>query len=81
MDQYIGEIRLFSFNFVPSGWILCEGQILTVDQNPALFSILGATYGGDGRTTFGVPKLRGKGPTPYTHDCMALLGTLPTREQ
>jgi microcystin-dependent protein len=69
MDHYIGEIRLFSFNFVPSGWILCEGQIL------------GATYGGDGRTTFAVPKLRGKGPTPYTHYCIALQGTLPTREQ
>jgi len=81
MDHYIGEIKLFSFNFVPSGWILCEGQILAVDQNPALFSILGATYGGDGRTTFAVPKLRGKGPTPYTHYCIALQGTLPTRDQ
>ena len=81
MEHYIGEIKLFSFNFVPSGWILCEGQILTVDQNPALFSILGATYGGDGRNTFAVPKLRGKGPTPYTHCCIALPGALPSRDK
>ena len=81
MDQYIGEIKLFSFNFVPSGWVLCEGQILDVNQNQALFSLLGTTYGGDGRTTFAVPKLRGKGPTPYTHYCIALQGALPSRDQ
>lgn len=61
-DPYIGEIRLVGFNFAPRGWALCNGQILPIAQNTALFSLLGTTYGGDGRTTFALPDLRGRVP-------------------
>ncbi|MCB0840787.1 MAG: phage tail protein [Bacteroidetes bacterium] len=63
MDPLIGEIRMFAGTFAPQGWALCEGQLLSVSQNEALFSILGTIYGGDGRTTFGLPDLRGRIPT------------------
>lgn len=59
-DPYIGEIRLFGFNFAPTGWAQCNGQLLAISQNTALFSILGVTYGGDGRTTFALPNLQGQ---------------------
>jgi microcystin-dependent protein len=59
---YIAEIRIFSFNFAPKGWALCNGQLLPINQNQALFSILGTTYGGDGRVSFGLPDLRGRVP-------------------
>ncbi|CAH1214187.1 hypothetical protein PAECIP111891_04051 [Paenibacillus allorhizoplanae] len=62
MDQYLGEIRIFPFNFAPTGWVQCNGQILSIQQNAALFSLLGTTYGGDGRTTFALPNLQGKVP-------------------
>ena len=62
MDPFIGEIIMFGGNFAPRGWALCEGQLLSISQNTALFSILGTTYGGDGRTTFGLPDLRGRAP-------------------
>lgn len=62
MDPFIGEIRLFSFGRVPRGWALCNGQILSINTNQALFSLLGTTYGGDGRTTFALPDLRGRVP-------------------
>lgn len=58
----IGEIRSFAGNFPPRGWALCDGQLLTISSNTALFSILGTTYGGDGRVTFGLPDLRGRVP-------------------
>ena len=61
-DPFIGEIIMFGGNFAPRGWALCEGQLLPISQNTALFSILGTTYGGDGRTTFGLPDLRGRIP-------------------
>lgn len=61
-DPFIGEIRMFAGNFAPRGWALCEGQLLAVSQNDALFSLLGTIYGGDGRTTFGLPDLRGRIP-------------------
>ncbi len=59
-EPYIGELRCFGFNFAPSGWAQCNGQQLPIQQNTALFSLLGTTYGGDGRTTFGLPDLRGR---------------------
>jgi microcystin-dependent protein len=62
MDPYIGEIRLVPFNFAPKGWALCAGQLLTINQNQALFALLGTEYGGDGRTTFALPDLRGRVP-------------------
>ncbi|MFG1427799.1 phage tail protein [Roseixanthobacter glucoisosaccharinicivorans] len=60
MDGYIGEVRIFSTDYPPRGWMPCTGQILQVGQYQALFSVLGNTYGGDGRTTFGIPDLRGR---------------------
>ncbi len=60
MEGFIGEIMLFGGNFAPRNWAFCEGQLLPIAQNTALFSILGTTYGGDGRTTFGLPDLRGR---------------------
>lgn len=62
MENYLGEIRIVSFNFAPRGWALCAGQILSIAQNQALFSILGTTYGGNGINTFALPDLRGRGP-------------------
>src|SRR5690349_5960741 len=59
---FVGEIKMVSFNFPPKGWALCNGQLLPINQNQALFAILGTTYGGDGRTTFGLPDLRGRTP-------------------
>jgi microcystin-dependent protein len=61
-SPYLGEIILVSFNFAPKGWLTCSGQLLPVNQNAALFSLLGTTYGGDGRTTFALPDLRGRVP-------------------
>ncbi|WP_034045949.1 phage tail protein [Wocania ichthyoenteri] len=58
----MGEIKMFAGNFAPRGWAFCEGQLLPISQNSALFSLLGTTYGGDGRTTFGLPDLRGRTP-------------------
>lgn len=60
MDPFLGQIVLFAGNFAPRGWALCEGQLLPISQNSALFSILGTIYGGDGRTTFALPDLRGR---------------------
>lgn len=60
MEGTIGEIRLFAGNFAPRNWALCQGQILSISQNTALFSILGTTYGGNGQTTFALPDLRGR---------------------
>ncbi len=62
MDPFIGQVILFAGNFAPRGWAFCEGQLLAINSNQALFSILGTTYGGDGRTTFGLPDLRGRSP-------------------
>lgn len=61
-EPYIGQIVLFAGNFAPRGWAFCDGQILSIAQNTALFSILGTTYGGNGQTTFGLPDLRGRVP-------------------
>ena len=62
MNPYIGEIRMFAGNFAPRGWAVCNGQLMSIAQNTALFSILGTTYGGDGRTTFALPNLQGAAP-------------------
>ena len=61
-DPFVAEIRIFPFNFAPKGWAFCDGQLLPLSQNTALFSLLGTTYGGDGRTTFALPDLRGRVP-------------------
>lgn len=62
MEPIIGQIQLFGFNFAPQGWALCNGGTLPIASNQALFSLLGTTYGGDGRSTFGLPDLRGRAP-------------------
>ena len=59
-EPFIGQIQPFSFNFAPRGWALCDGQLLPISQNSALFSLIGTTYGGDGRVTFQLPDLRGR---------------------
>ena len=61
-DPYVAEIRIFPFNFAPRGWAMCNGQLLPISQNTALFSLLGTTYGGDGKTTFALPNLQGSAP-------------------
>ena len=62
MDQFIGEIRLVGLTYAPSGWALCDGQLLPINQNQALFSLLGTNFGGDGKTNFALPDLRGRVP-------------------
>jgi microcystin-dependent protein len=61
-DQFVAEIRIFGFNFAPTQWALCNGQLLPISQNTALFSLLGTNFGGDGRTNFGLPNLQGSVP-------------------
>ncbi|MFN0148413.1 MAG: phage tail protein [Dehalococcoidia bacterium] len=61
-EPFLGEIRIMSFGYPPKGWALCNGQLLPINQNQALFSLLGTTYGGDGRTTFALPNLQGRAP-------------------
>ncbi len=62
MEPYLAQIVMFGGNFAPRGWALCDGQVLSIAQNSALFSLVGTIYGGDGRTTFALPDLRGRGP-------------------
>jgi microcystin-dependent protein len=61
-DPFVAEIRIFPFNFAPKGWAFCDGQLLPISQNTALFSLLGTTYGGDGKSTFALPDLQGSAP-------------------
>jgi microcystin-dependent protein len=65
MDPFVAEIRIFPFNFAPKGWAFCDGQILPLSQNTALFSLLGTTYGGDGKSNFALPNLQGSAPMHY----------------
>lgn len=61
-DPFLGEVKMVGFNFAPSGWAFCQGQLMPIAQNTALFSLLGTMYGGNGQTTFGLPDLRGRSP-------------------
>jgi len=61
-DPFVAEIRIFPFNFAPKGWAWCNGQLMPISQNTALFSLLGTTYGGDGKSTFALPDLMGRAP-------------------
>ena len=70
-EPFLGEIKIVSFNFAPKGWAMCNGQLLPINQNQALFSILGTTYGGDGRVNFGLPDFRGRSPY-YTGNGLTL---------
>lgn len=62
MDPFVAEIRIFPFNFAPTGWAMCNGQLLPISQNTALFSLLGTYYGGDGKSNFALPNLQGNAP-------------------
>jgi len=64
-DPFVAEIRIFPFNFAPKGWAFCNGQIIPLSQNTALFSLLGTTYGGDGKSNFALPNLQGNAPTQW----------------
>ncbi|RMG86774.1 MAG: phage tail protein [Chloroflexi bacterium] len=66
-EPFVGEIRMFAGNFAPRGWAFCDGQLLPISQYDALFSLLGTAYGGDGRTTFGLPDMRGRIPVHAGH--------------
>jgi len=78
-DPYLGEVRMVGFNFVPPGWALCDGQLLPIAANAALFSVLGKTYGGDGSTHFALPNLAGRVPGLGITFIIALQGIFPSR--
>jgi microcystin-dependent protein len=78
MESFIGQILLLPFNFAPRGWALCDGQILQISQNTALFSLLGTNFGGNGQTTFALPKLAG--PSAGVAYYIALQGIYPSRD-
>lgn len=65
MEPFIGQVMLFAGNFAPAGWAFCNGQLQSISENPALFSLLGTTYGGDGVTTFALPDLQGRVPVGF----------------
>ncbi|MCX7747611.1 MAG: tail fiber protein [Clostridia bacterium] len=80
MDSpFIGQIQLFAFNYAPEGWMLCQGQLLNISQNQALFALIGITYGGDGRTNFALPNLQGASPLPGMQYYIAIQGLFPPR--
>ena len=81
-DPFVAEIRIFPFNFAPKGWAFCDGQLLPLSQNTALFSLLGTTYGGDGKSTFALPDMQGnvpmhpgQGPGLSLHDLGEMSGS------
>jgi Phage Tail Collar Domain len=78
-NSFVAEIRLFPFNFAPSGWAPCDGQLMPISESVALFSLLGTRYGGDGKSNFALPDLRGKAPHDLQY-CMALSGIWPPRD-
>ncbi len=67
-EPFVGEIRLFGFKFAPTGWVKCDGATMPINQNPALYSLLGVQFGGDGKTNFGLPDLRGRIPLCFSAD-------------
>jgi microcystin-dependent protein len=75
-DPLLGEVAMFAGNFAPRGWAFCDGQLLNIMDNPALFSLLGTMYGGDGRTTFALPNLESESGVKYI---IALQGVFPAR--
>ncbi len=79
MEPFLGQIKLFPYNFAPKDWAFCAGQILSIQQNTALFSLIGNKFGGDGRTTFALPDLRGAEQQEGSHYCIALKGIYPPR--
>lgn len=80
MDEYIGIVKLFAGNYAPQGWALCDGQLLNINQNTALFAILGTNFGGNGQTTFGLPDLRNTAPAPNLIYIICVQGLFPPRD-
>ncbi len=80
-DAFVAEIRIFPFNFAPKGWAFCDGQLLAISQNTALFSLLGTQYGGDGKSTFGLPNLQGSVAMHTTQYAGSPLGDFPIGTQ
>jgi microcystin-dependent protein len=80
MEPLLGQIELFPYDFAPKGWMKCAGQLLPINQWQALFALLGQNFGGDGRTTFGLPNLQDKAPTPHLQYCIAVTGIFPPRD-
>jgi microcystin-dependent protein len=82
-NPFVGEVEIFGFNFCPQGWAVTNGQLLPINQNQALFSLLGTTYGGDGVTTFALPTIKPvftiSPSSPPLTVCIALLGIFPSR--
>jgi len=81
MEPFLGQIELFPYTFTPARWMPCTGQLLNINQNTALFSLLGTTFGGDGKTTFALPNLQGKEPAPGLTFCIAVQGVYPSRQE
>jgi microcystin-dependent protein len=79
MEPFVGQIALFPYDFVPKGWSACEGQLIPVNQNQMLFALVGTTFGGDGRTSFSLPNLKGKEPEANLRYCIAIEGIFPQR--
>jgi microcystin-dependent protein len=79
MEPFIGQIELFPYDFEPRGWTTCDGKLLQMNTNMALFSLLGTRFGGDGKTTFAVPDLRKALPNSNMRYCIALEGVYPSR--
>ena len=79
-NPFLGQIALFPYNFAPRGWAACTGQLLSLAQNTALFSLIGTNFGGDGRETFALPDLSGKAPADNLTYYIALEGIFPSRE-
>ncbi|ALP36231.1 microcystin-dependent protein [Paenibacillus sp. IHB B 3084] len=77
---YLGEITMYPYTFAPSGWLKCEGQVLSISQNQPLFSLLGTNFGGNGTTTFALPDLRGASPMPNVDYYISTQGTFPPRD-
>ena len=79
MQTFIGQIVLLPYQFAPQDFMFCEGQLLQISQNTALFSLLGTQFGGDGERTFALPSLKGKEPLAGLRYCIAINGIYPTR--
>jgi|LakMenE18May11ns_1017448.scaffolds.fasta_scaffold9942235_5 microcystin-dependent protein len=78
MEPFLGEIQMFAFNFAPQGWLFCQGQQMPINQNQALFALLGTTYGGNGMTTFALPDLRGRSMVHFGTINLGEVGGTPT---
>ena len=80
MDYLLGQIQLFPYDFAPLGWLQCNGQVMNIVQNTALYSLIGATFGGNGQTTFGIPNLTNTSPVAGMQYYICISGLYPMRD-